>query len=145
MTPEQKAREQIDTKLIQSGWLVQDVKQLNPGASIGVAVREFPTSTGPVDYALFVDGKPLELLKLKKVMRLKILRVLKVNPLDMQIVHSNGSNMNIVFVLRTKQRISLLVLLIMMMRNSVLVPYLHFIVLKPLRHYFIKKILYVTT
>lgn len=145
MTPEQKAREQIDAKLIQSGWLVQDVKQLNPGASIGVAVREFSTSTGPVDYALFVDGKPLELLKLKKVMRLKILRVLKVNPLDMQIVHSNGSNMNIVFVLRTKQRISLLVLLIMMMRNSVLVPYLHFIVLKPLRHYFIKKILYVTT
>ena len=66
MTPEQKAREQIDAKLIQSGWLVQDVKQLNPGASIGVAVREFPTSTGPVDYALFVDGKPVGVVEAKK-------------------------------------------------------------------------------
>lgn len=66
MTPEQKAREQIDTKLKQAGWLVQDVKQLNPGASVGVAVREFPTSTGPVDYALFVEGKPVGVVEAKK-------------------------------------------------------------------------------
>lgn len=66
MTPEQKAREQIDAKLRQAGWLVQDVKQLNPGASVGVAVREFPTSTGPVDYALFVEGKPVGVVEAKK-------------------------------------------------------------------------------
>ena len=66
MTPEQKAREQIDIKLKQAGWLVQDVKQLNPGASVGVAVREFPTSTGPVDYALFVEGKPVGVVEAKK-------------------------------------------------------------------------------
>ena len=66
MTPEQKAREQIDTQLKQAGWLVQDVKQLNPGASVGVAVREFPTSTGPVDYALFVEGKPVGVVEAKK-------------------------------------------------------------------------------
>ncbi len=66
MTPEQKAREYIDAKLKLSGWIVQDVKQLNPGASVGVAVREFPTSTGPVDYALFVDGKPVGVVEAKK-------------------------------------------------------------------------------
>ena len=45
MTPEQKARISIDKKLEQSGWTVQDVKKLNPTASLGVAVREFPTDT----------------------------------------------------------------------------------------------------
>ena len=48
MTPEQKAREAIDQRLIQSGWILQDMRQLNPMAAPGVAVREFPTSTGPV-------------------------------------------------------------------------------------------------
>ena len=60
MTPEQKARISIDKKLEQSGWMVQDVKRLNPMASLGVAVREFPTDTGPVDYALFVNGIPVK-------------------------------------------------------------------------------------
>ena len=66
MTPEQKAREIIDAKLIQSGWIIQDVKQLNPSAALGVAVREFPTDTGPVDYALFVEGKPVGVVEAKK-------------------------------------------------------------------------------
>ena len=65
MTPEQKAREAIDAKLCQSGWFVQDVKQLNPLASQGIAVREFPTSTGQVDYALFIDGKPIGIVEAK--------------------------------------------------------------------------------
>lgn len=59
MTPEEKARCVIDDKLCQSGWVIQDLKRLNLTASLGVAVREFPTSTGEVDYALFVDGKPV--------------------------------------------------------------------------------------
>lgn len=66
MTPEQKAREIIDKKLLQSGWILQDVKSLNPMAALGVAVREFPTSTGPVDYALFVDGIPVGIVEAKK-------------------------------------------------------------------------------
>lgn len=66
MTPEQKAREIIDKKLMQAGWVIQDVKELNPSASLGVAVREFPTSTGPVDYALFVEGKPVGVVEAKK-------------------------------------------------------------------------------
>lgn len=66
MTPEQKARQVIDKKLEQSGWIVQDMKQLNLFVGLGVAVREFPTSTGPVDYALFVDGTPVGIIEAKK-------------------------------------------------------------------------------
>ncbi|MBQ7895243.1 MAG: DEAD/DEAH box helicase family protein [Oscillospiraceae bacterium] len=66
MTPEQKARVLIDKKLVQAGWIVQDIKQLNLFAGLGVAVREFPTSTGPVDYALFVDGTPVGIVEAKK-------------------------------------------------------------------------------
>lgn len=66
MTPEAKAREKIDVRLVKSGWIVQDMKQINPMASLGVAVREYPTSTGPVDYALFVEGKPVGVIEAKK-------------------------------------------------------------------------------
>ena len=66
MTPEEKARQQIDARLEQSGWLLQDLGNVNPMASLGVAVREYPTSTGPVDYALFIDGKPVGVIEAKK-------------------------------------------------------------------------------
>lgn len=66
MTPEAKAREQIDKKLQESGWVIQDIKTLNLTAALGVAVREVPTSTGPVDYALFVDGMPVGVVEAKK-------------------------------------------------------------------------------
>lgn len=66
MTPEEQARVVIDEKLVQSGWTIQDMKQLNLTASLGVAVREFPTSTGPVDYALFIEGKPVGVVEAKK-------------------------------------------------------------------------------
>ena len=48
MTPEQKAREVIDKKLAQSGWVVQDRKQLNLLAGLGVAVRERPSQPLPL-------------------------------------------------------------------------------------------------
>ena len=66
MTPEEKARCVIDDKRCQSGWVIQDLKRLNLTASLGVAVREFPTSTGEVDYALFVDGKPVGVVEMKQ-------------------------------------------------------------------------------
>ena len=66
MTPEQRARQIIDAKLEQSGWIIQNFRDLNISAGAGVAVREFPTSTGPVDYALFVDGKPVGVIEAKK-------------------------------------------------------------------------------
>ena len=64
MTPEQKAREYIDRKLAQAGWVVQDSVDFRVG--LGVAVREYPTSTGPVDYALFIDGIPVGVIEAKK-------------------------------------------------------------------------------
>ena len=66
MSPEEKARLVIDQKLIQSGWMIQDMKHLNLSSALGVAVREFPTSTGEVDYALFVDGTPVGVVEAKR-------------------------------------------------------------------------------
>ena len=66
MTPEEQARVVVDEKLEQSGWTIQDMKKLNLTASLGVAVCEFPTSTGPVDYALFIEGKPVGVVEAKK-------------------------------------------------------------------------------
>ena len=53
--PEDRARVTIDGQLAEAGWLVQSRDQMNLGARLGVAVREFATGIGPVDYALFVD------------------------------------------------------------------------------------------
>lgn len=66
MTPEQEARIVIDEKLKMSGWQVQNVNQLNLLAGLGVAVREFPTSTGPVDYVLLINGEPVGVIEAKK-------------------------------------------------------------------------------
>lgn len=66
MSPEEKARLVIDQKLIQSDWVVQDLNELNPSAALGVAVREFPTSTGEVDYALFINGTPVGVAEAKR-------------------------------------------------------------------------------
>lgn len=53
--PEDKSRAEIDAQLLACGWVVQSRDEMNLSASPGVAVREFPTSQGPADYALFVD------------------------------------------------------------------------------------------
>ena len=49
MSPEEKARQVIDARLVQAGWVVQDFRSLNLSAATGVAVREYPTDTGPAD------------------------------------------------------------------------------------------------
>ncbi len=66
MTPEAKARQQIDLKLQHAGWVVQDVKELNLSAALGVAVREYPTDTGPADYVLFVNRHAVGVIEAKK-------------------------------------------------------------------------------
>lgn len=73
MTPEERARIEIDRKLVESGWLIQDMSEINIGAAPGVAVREFPTSTGEADYALFVDGSPVGVIEAKREEKGKIL------------------------------------------------------------------------
>lgn len=66
MTPEARAREVIDRKLQDAGWLIQDMKQLNLGAAPGIAVREYPTDSGPADYLLFVDRQPVGVIEAKR-------------------------------------------------------------------------------
>lgn len=66
MTPEIKACQQIDQKLEHAGWVIQDMKQLNLSASVGVAVREFPTDTGPADYVLFVNRDAVGVIEAKR-------------------------------------------------------------------------------
>lgn len=63
--PEQIARDQIDKRLLAARWLVQDKASLNPNAALGVAVREYPTDTGPADYVLFVDGRAVGVVEAK--------------------------------------------------------------------------------
>lgn len=66
MTPEAKARQSIDRKLEDAGWTIQDTKAINLGASSGIAVREYPTETGPADYVLFVDRHPVGVIEAKR-------------------------------------------------------------------------------
>ncbi len=59
LTPEQRAREQIDAMLKASGWAVQAKDGINLSAARGVAICELSFKTGEPDYTLFVDGKAL--------------------------------------------------------------------------------------
>ena len=65
MTPEQKAREEIDRQLAACGWILQNHKTMNIMAGMGVAVREFPLRTGFADYLLYVDAKVIGLVEAK--------------------------------------------------------------------------------
>ncbi|HUW19514.1 MAG TPA: hypothetical protein VMW16_09445 [Sedimentisphaerales bacterium] len=60
MTPEEEAREIVDELLAGAGWVVQDHRNLNLAAGLGVAVREFPLKTGSADYMLLLTVNPLE-------------------------------------------------------------------------------------
>lgn len=66
MTPEAKSREEIDRKLALAGWAVQDLRQLDLSAAPGVAVREYPTDTGPADYVLFVNRVACGVIEAKR-------------------------------------------------------------------------------
>ena len=63
--PEQRARQRIDQMLEDSGWQVQAPGSQNDTASLGVALCEFQTTTGPVDYLLFADGRPIGVVEAK--------------------------------------------------------------------------------
>ena len=63
--PEQIARDQIDALLSASGWSVQKREALDFNAGIGLAVREYPTDTGPADYVLFVNRTAVGVIEAK--------------------------------------------------------------------------------
>jgi len=46
ITPEDRARENIDKLLTDASWIVQDKRSTNLSAGRGVAVREFPLKSG---------------------------------------------------------------------------------------------------
>ncbi len=66
LMPEQLTRRSIDEKLRECGWKIQNFRDYNPTEGLGIAIREYPTDTGPVDYALFVDRNPIGVIEAKK-------------------------------------------------------------------------------
>src|SRR5436309_7091881 len=68
LTPEAKARVEIDRMLAAAGWAVQDYARVNLSAAPGVAVREFVLAPphGRADYLLFVDGEAVGVAEAKK-------------------------------------------------------------------------------
>jgi type I restriction enzyme, R subunit len=66
--PEAAARQLIDRALTESGWAVLDIADTNLDASRGVAIREFPLTSGHgfADYVLFVDGRAAGVIEAKK-------------------------------------------------------------------------------
>src|SRR6266851_4174993 len=66
LTPEQHARNNIDSLLSLAGWIVQSNADLNRNTGEGVAVLEFSLPNGPCDYLLFVGGKAAGVVEAKK-------------------------------------------------------------------------------
>jgi hypothetical protein len=50
LTPEQRARQQIDAQLVACGWIIQNYAAADFSAGRGIALREVPLKTGPCDY-----------------------------------------------------------------------------------------------
>lgn len=65
LLPEEQARQKIDQLLTAAGWVVQSKQDFDRTASLGVAVREFQTQSGPCDYLLFIDGKAAGVIEAK--------------------------------------------------------------------------------
>ena len=65
ITPEDRARHEIDQQLGQCGWIVQDYRDMDISAGLGVAVREFRFTTGFADYLLYADGRAIGVVEAK--------------------------------------------------------------------------------
>jgi type I restriction enzyme R subunit len=61
MNPEEEARQVIDRDLSNSGWIDIDESAGNTGYK-----TEYPTSSGPVDYVLFIDNEPIAVVEAKE-------------------------------------------------------------------------------
>ena len=64
-TPEEVARDRIDDRLRAAGWHVQDRDAIDFSAGPGIAVREYPTDTGPADYVLFCERQAVGVVEAK--------------------------------------------------------------------------------
>ena len=66
MTPEQRARHNIDKMLEASGWQVQNYADRAASAALGVAVREYPLKFDQrADYLLFINGTAVGVIEAK--------------------------------------------------------------------------------
>lgn len=67
LTPEQKARVDIDAALEAAGWILQNRDAINLAAGPGVAVHEAKMASGHgfADYLLFVNGKAVGAIEAK--------------------------------------------------------------------------------
>jgi type I restriction enzyme R subunit len=65
MKPEEEARKKIDQLLEAAGWKIQNIDELNLGASLGGAVREFPLKSGHADYLLLVNRNAVGVIEAK--------------------------------------------------------------------------------
>jgi len=65
--PEQKARREIDAKLLAASWIIQDRDELDLTAGRGIAVREFRMKSGfgKADYLLYLDKKAVGAVEAK--------------------------------------------------------------------------------
>jgi type I restriction enzyme, R subunit len=88
--PEQIARDKIDGLLTESGWIVQSKKKLNLAAGPGVAVTEYRTDSGPVDYLLFIDKKPIGVIEAKKAEERRRTRSPHRDDFDLNPFNANG-------------------------------------------------------
>ena len=69
LTPEEQARELIDTQLTQAGWFVCDRRDIDLVNHYGCAVREFimKPDHGRADYLLYVDKQIVGVIEAKPV------------------------------------------------------------------------------
>src|SRR5665811_1074610 len=67
LAAERRARVLIDRQLTDAGWVVQDRRDLNLFASLGVAVREVVMAKGHgrADYLIYVDQKAVGVIEAK--------------------------------------------------------------------------------
>jgi len=66
LTPEAEARVRIDEMLEKAGWVVLDYADADFAAGPGVAIREFMTPAGPMDYLLVADRKVVGSIEAKR-------------------------------------------------------------------------------
>ena len=64
--PEQKARDKIDSLLEQAGWKIQYRDKHDFSTGPGIAIREYSTKVGPVDYVLFVNEEAVGVIEAKR-------------------------------------------------------------------------------
>lgn len=85
-------KKRIDTKLKKLGWMIVPYELgLNTSLLSNHAVEEYPTESGPSDYALFVEGRLLGILEAKKISVATINSIEQAKRYAKGVVHSIGN------------------------------------------------------